>query len=266
MSLIANLRALHSVDSQVRGIRTRFENAERDLKRHQAQLDSLMARRRELEQQARHVQAAVSALELEEGTHRQRIEHLRSELNSSSNPRQYNALRDELKVIEGKRDELAERMLVQMENLEKLKAEMAAGDSPIADRTRLRDISKAGLDEARTELGGRLAELEAQRERAAGLLKQDVREAFDEAAEQNEGEALAEVTVVSLRHREFACGGCNAELPLDAYSRVAAQNDQLVTCLTCGRILYMEQIPERPGAKKSKAAAKDAALDPDGLG
>ncbi|MFM9144947.1 MAG: C4-type zinc ribbon domain-containing protein, partial [Phycisphaerales bacterium] len=42
------------------------------------------------------------------------------------------------------------------------------------------------------------------------------------------------------RHREFACGGCNAELPLDAFSRVSAQRDDLVTCMNCGRILYMD--------------------------
>jgi predicted nucleic acid-binding Zn-ribbon protein len=266
MSLIENLRALHTVDSQVRGIRTRFDNAERDLKRHQQQLDTLAGKRRDLEAQARQLQAAASNLELEDGTFKQRLEQLRAELNSSANPRQYNALRDELKVIEGKRDGLAERILAQMENLEKLKAEMAAGDAPIADRTKLRDMAKAALDEAKSELGGHLAELEAQRERAASHLAQDAREAFDEAAEQNDGEALAEITVVSLRHREFACGGCNAELPLDAYAKVSSPGDRLVTCLTCGRILYMDQVPEKPGAKKTKAQAKEAALDPDGLG
>ena len=266
MSLIAHLRALHTVDSQVRGIKTRFENAERDLRRHQAQLDVLATKRRDLEAQSRQLQASVSNLELEDGTFKQRIEQLRNELNTSANPRQYNALRDELKVIEGKRDGLAERMLIQMENLEKLKAELAAHDGPLADRTKLRDMAKAALDESKSELGGRLAELETQREKAASLLKPDVREAFDEAAEQNEGEALAEITIISTRHREYACGGCNAEITLDAYSKASVQNDQLVTCLNCGRILYLETVPERPGTKKTKAQAKEAALDPDGLG
>jgi predicted nucleic acid-binding Zn-ribbon protein len=266
MSLIAHLRALHTVDSQVRGIKTRFENAERDLRRHQVQLDALATKRRDVEAQSRQLQAAVSNLELEDGSFKQRIEQLRNELNSSANPRQYNALRDELKVIEGKRDGLAERMLAQMENLEKLKAELATQDGPIADRTKLRDMAKAALDESKSELGGRLAELEAQREKAASLLTTDVREAFDEAAEQNEGEALAEITIISARHREYACGGCNGEITLDAYSKASAQNDQLVTCLNCGRILYLETVPERPGTKKTKAQAKEAALDPDGLG
>jgi len=266
MSLIAHLRALHTVDSQVRGIKTRFENAEDALKRNQTQLEVVSGKRRDLEGQSRQVQAMISNLELEDSTFKERLENLRTELNTSSNTKIYNALRDELKVVEGKRDELAERILAQMENLEKLKRELATTDTPSQDRTRLRDMAQTTLAEAKSELGGRLAELEAQRGRAADLLKEDVREAFDEAADRNDGEALAEVTVVSLRHREFACGGCNAELPLDAYSRVAAQADQLVTCLTCGRILYMDQIPDRPGAKKTKAAAKEAALDPDQLG
>ncbi|MFM9144127.1 MAG: hypothetical protein ACKORL_01835, partial [Phycisphaerales bacterium] len=148
MTLISSLRALHLVDSQVRGIRNRFDGAERDLKRHQQQLDTLLARRKDHEAQSRQLRAAVANLELEDKTFKDRMEHLRAELNSSSNPRQYNALRDELKVIEGKRDALAERTLAQMENVEKLKAEMAAGDAPIADRTKLRDLAKAALDEA----------------------------------------------------------------------------------------------------------------------
>ena len=265
MTLISSLRALHLVDSQVRGIRNRFDGAERDLKRHQQQLDTLLGRRKDHEAQSRQLQAAVANLELEDKTFKDRLEHLRAELNSSSNPRQYNALRDELKVIEGKRDALAERILAQMENVEKLKAEMSAGDAPIADRTKLRDLAKAALDEAKSELGERLAELESQRARAASNLKPEVLESFEEAADQNDGEALAEVTVVSVRHREFACGGCNAELPLDAFSRVSAQRDDLVTCMNCGRILYMDVVPERPGAKKTKAEKRDEALEAEGM-
>ena len=250
MSLIAHLRALHTVDSQVRGIKTRFENAERDLRRHQVQLDALATKRRDVEAQSRQLQAAVSNLELEDGSFKQRIEQLRNELNSSANPRQYNALRDELKVIEGKRDGLAERMLAQMENLEKLKAELATQDGPIADRTKLRDMAKAALDESKSELGGRLAELEAQREKAASLLKTDVREAFDEAAEQNEGEALAEITIISARHREYACSACSTEIPFGVYTRLLGEGGAVVQCTSCRRILHLPAETEATAAKK----------------
>jgi predicted nucleic acid-binding Zn-ribbon protein len=149
MSLIAHLRALHTVDSQVRGIKTRFENAEDALRRHELKLDVVSGKRRDLDKQTRQVQAMISNLELEDTTFKERLDHLRAELNTSSNPKIYNALRDELKVVEGKRDELAERIMAQMENLEKLKKELESTDSPSSDQTRLRDMAKATLQEAK---------------------------------------------------------------------------------------------------------------------
>ncbi|MBV5277244.1 hypothetical protein JZU56_05520, partial [bacterium] len=93
----------------------------------------------------------------------------------------------------------------QMENLEKLKKELESTDSPSSDQTRLRDMAKATLQEAKSELGGRLAELEAQRGRAADLLKEDVREAFDDAADKNDGEALAEGRKEDQGRSEGSC-------------------------------------------------------------
>lgn len=253
MTLIESLRALHLVDAQVRGIRTRLENAERDLKRQQTQLDTLTAQRKEQDSQLRQLQATVANLELEDKGLQERIAKLRGDLNSTSNTKQYNALRDELKHLEEQRDALAERVLAQMENVEKVKAQINAGEKPLADRTTLRDMAATALKEAKDAVGDRLAELERERARAAGALPEATLAAFDDAAEQNEGEALAEVTVVDLRHREFACGGCHAELPRDAFSRVAARRDDVVTCISCGRILYMDVLPEETGKKSRKA-------------
>jgi len=139
MSLIEDLRALHLVDAQVRGIRTRLDNAERDLKRQQGQLDTLLAQRREQESQLRQLQATVANLELEDRVFQERIAQLRGELNSTSNTKQYNAIRDSLKQIEEKRDAVAERVLAQMENVERVKAQLATGEEPLANRTKLRD-------------------------------------------------------------------------------------------------------------------------------
>lgn len=257
MSLIESLRALHLVDAQVRGIRTRLDNAAHDLKRQQSQLDVLAAARKEQDSQLRQLQATVANLELEDKSFQVRIEQLRGELNTTSNTKQYNAIRDALKHIEEQRDTLAERSLSQIENVDKVKAQIAAGEQPLADRTKLRNLAADSLKEAEATVGERLAELEGERSKAAKVLPEPVLAAFDEAAEQNNGEALAEVTVVSLRHREFACGGCNAELPRDAFSRVAARRDDVVTCISCGRILYMDTLPEEP-AKKSKKAKEQA--------
>jgi predicted nucleic acid-binding Zn-ribbon protein len=258
MSLIDRLRALHLVDAQVRGIRTRLDGAERDYARQQSQFEALSAQRREQESQLRQLHATVANLELEDKAHLQRIEHLRAELNATSNTKQYNSIRDGLKAEEEKRDALAERILAQMENVERVKALLAAGEEPLANRTKLRDLAATALAEAKAAVGDRLQELEAERSRAAAALTAQALAAFEEAAEQNHGEALAEVTIVDLHHKEFACGGCHAELPRDAFSRVAARRDDVVVCISCGRILYMDTLPEPPakkGARKSREQA-----------
>jgi predicted nucleic acid-binding Zn-ribbon protein len=257
MSLIECLRALHLVDAQVRGIRTRLENAEQDLRRQQSQLDMLTAQRQEQESQLRQLLATTANLDLEDKSFHVRIEQLRGELNTTSNTKQYNAIRDALKHIEEQRDEVAGRSLGQQEHVDKVKAQLAAGEKPLADRTKLRDLAATTLAEAKAAVGDRLSELETERARAAKALTEPALAAFDDAAEHNNGEALAEVTVVSLRHREFACGGCNAELPRDAFSRVSARKDDVVTCISCGRILYMDTLPEEP-AKKGKKAKEQA--------
>ena len=58
---------------RVRGIRTRLENAERDLKRQQTQLDTLTAQRKEQDSQLRQLQATVANLELEDKGLQERI-------------------------------------------------------------------------------------------------------------------------------------------------------------------------------------------------
>lgn len=257
MTLIQSLRALHLVDAQVRGIRTRLENAERDLKRQQTQFDDQQQQRKEQESQLRQLQATVANLELEDKSFLQRIEHLRAELNTTSNTKNYNAVRDALKHIEEQRDELAERTMAQMENVEKVKAQMAALEKPLADRTKLRDLAAAALSEAKSAVGERLAELEAERAKAAAVLTVPVLASFDEAAHLNDGEALAEVIVVSARHNEYACGGCHAELPRDAFSRVKGRRDEVVVCISCGRILFMDAVPE-PEVKKGKKSKEDS--------
>ena len=53
MSVIENLLALHSVDKQVRGLRSGVDNAAARLGAHQKQLETLQAELSDLQQQQR---------------------------------------------------------------------------------------------------------------------------------------------------------------------------------------------------------------------
>jgi predicted nucleic acid-binding Zn-ribbon protein len=65
-----------------------------------------------------------------------------------------------------------------------------------------------------------------------------VRETFHRVAERHEGEALAAVEVVNAKRNEYCCGGCNMSVTLQTVLAMRTL-DQLQTCGSCGRILYL---------------------------
>jgi hypothetical protein len=75
---------------------------------------------------------------------------------------------------------------------------------------------------------------------------------------------MSEITIVDLRHREFACGECNIELPFETYARLSSNSDSVIQCKACARILYLAE-SNRPagekGAKSTRTQEEQERLD-----
>jgi predicted nucleic acid-binding Zn-ribbon protein len=250
MSLLQQLLALHRVDVQVRSLRSRLAQSDRYLGVQQRQLDDVTAQHRDVETQHRQLQAQVGNMEMEARGFQERIEKLREELNKSSNPRQYNAILQEMKVIEGQKDELETQVLAQMERLEHLARRMADMVPVIAERTRLRDEARAERDQRHTDAAERLSELDRERAAAAAQVPAAAMALFEDAAELHDGEAMSQVEVISARHREYACSACSTQIPFAIYARLAGDADQAVQCVSCHRILHLPAEAEATAARK----------------
>lgn len=250
MALIENLKTLHRVDSQVRALRTRVDSAKTYLAAQERQLEVLGKQKTDLETQERQLKASVHALEVEQAAATERVEKLRGELNQSTNDKQYRALLNEMKGLELKKDEIVQHAVEAMQRTDETHARLEAHLATIAERLKVRDLAKTKLDECQADVGERLSELEAERTKAADLLPEIARELFDRVADTTEGEAMAEVTIVSLRHREFACGECNMEIPFEAYAQLKSAADSVVQCKACSRILFLAECDEPAASKK----------------
>ena len=138
-------------------------------------------------------------------------------------------------------------MLVDMEQIESIQKQLEALEPQVAEKTKLRDMAKAQLEERRNDVGQRLSELEAERERAAAVVPADALGVFEEVADHFEGESMAPIE--QLGKREYGCGACNMSIPLET-SLIATRGDSIIRCQSCGRILFMQEELRGSMAKK----------------
>lgn len=241
MGLVDSLLNLYRVDVQVRGLRSRLNSAERYLSAQSKQLNDLTQQDLELQTRRRHLQATIGNQDVEVKTIDERLEKLRNELNSAVTNKQYSALLAELNTIKTGRAAIEDRMLADMEQVEKIQEQLKALDAQIAERTKLRDVAKAQLEERRNDVGHRLSELEAERQTAAAVVPPQALSVFEDLAETYEGETMAPIEEIDRRHREYACGECNMHIPFEQISQLTSRNEELVRCPSCSRILYMQE-------------------------
>ncbi len=241
MTLIADLITLHRADLQVRALRSRVDSARAVLNSREAKQTQAESRRQELQALARQLQATMMNMEVESKAVGERIEALRTELNSSSNTKQYNALLTELKALQAKRDEIDERTLAQMERVEAGKNDCAGADETLTRATATCAESRTELAQRTSDVGERLTELERERRAAASHVSEDLLKTFETIAQEHDGETLAEIATVSAKHREYACTACNMLLPPALVVRAATDEKTIVQCPNCRRIVYFAE-------------------------
>ncbi len=241
MGLTDQLLTLYRVDSQVRGLRTRVENAQRYLNVQIRQLEQLTTEHSEMELKVRHKEAGNGNLETERDSLQARIDKLREELNSCTTSKQYSAVQDEMKLLKEKVEELENEILETMEALESDQLALTELETRQSEREMLKVKAENDLKERTEDVSDRLTELEKEREIAAAVLPEQALQTFDRVADINEGETLAEIREVNRRHREYVCDACNMELPFNAVVLLTNNAEKIVQCVGCERILYIEE-------------------------
>jgi predicted nucleic acid-binding Zn-ribbon protein len=241
MSLMRQLLDLHQVNAQLLGLQGRLDGARRFLDAQQSALDQCSEQERELRSQIRQLEATAGNLEGEGRGLEDRIAKLRVDLNASRNDRQYQAILADMKLLQGKRDEVESLAIAQLERIDSLRTRLAEAAAAMEAQQAVRDRAAEDFAQRRADVSERLEELTAERARTAALLPESVRVLFDRISRDTDGEAMAPVEEVSRRHREYACGACNLEIPKESFSQLAGAGQAIVQCKACCRILYIPQ-------------------------
>ena len=238
MSTIENLLVLYQVDKQVRGLKSRVDNAHIYLTAQQKMLDELNASKDSMALQSKKVQATVANLETESSSIDERVDKLREDLKQSATTKQYNAILEEINTLKNSRGELDDRTLAELEGIDKIKSDMEELDKKIEERTKVCDTAEQELKERTEEVSDQLNKLQTERDSKASLVEASALNIFNQTADDFDGDAMAPIEAIDSRRMEYACGCCNVSLPFNLVNTIVGDRNKVAICEGCLRILY----------------------------
>ena len=252
MTLQDQLYTYFELDQRVRAMRERLDAALRRRDAQARKLAQLKQAADELSTQLKAVQAHASGLEKESNAIQQRIDTQRDKMNKATSNKEYSALLVEVNTLKADKGKIDDAQLESMGRVETLSAEMNELNQRVESQQKLVDGATSEVEEAQAEVGGKLEELSAERDAAGEPLSDDIRKMFDRLADTYDGEAMAEISEQDRRRMEYTCGGCYTLLPVESVNALITKPENITTCGTCQRILFVSQeLRESLAANKS---------------
>ena len=241
MPLIDNLLTLYKVDRQVRSLQSRVESAQLYLKVQTKLMTTIAVELSENELRLKQHKSNIAVAETETGSIDARVERLREDLNKAVNDKEYKALLAEVNTLKDQRKAFEDEMLIEMASVETLDTTLVEITAKIDERKKITKVAEKELHVRQDEIAEQLAELEKERANAASVIPVDILEDFDEIADDYEGESMASIEIIDKKRKEYSCNSCSLHLPLESIVQLMANDDTIVKCGQCDRILFLEQ-------------------------
>jgi uncharacterized protein len=217
---------LQKVTDKLSRIPLERDQAESDFRQYAAEFLALQSRHQEtLDHRKR--------LETELATTQEHHEKYSQDKMRVTNEREYKAVLLEIDTATKRITAIEAEILKQMEELEKLDADLKVC-APDVDKKRSEfNLALETLDVEIEADNRQLAELQKRREELAARIPRALFDSYDRMTRLRRGQALAEV-------RSGICTACRMKVRPKVMSDVR-KGDQLITCESCGRILYIRQ-------------------------
>jgi predicted nucleic acid-binding Zn-ribbon protein len=232
LKAVEQARALQALDSQIEGERERISTIEATL-HDRSEYEGARRKHQETAQALRQVEAEQRDLDLQLGTARTHLSETEGRLYSGriNNPR-------ELRDLESRGADLRrqigvgeERMLAVMERLEADTSAATESESRLRQIVAARRTQEADLLAERKSLTGAIRQHQTERDRIRSETDAATLRLYDRLRSTRGGVAVAEV-------KQRICQGCRVSLTAALEQRLR-HGDVMVTCQSCGRILYL---------------------------
>ena len=226
------LRRLHRIHRQLTDLRSRLDRGPKQIKASDANAERLQQAfdgAKEVHTKAR-VSADEKQLQLQE--REARIEKLRTNLNTASSNKEYQAIKEQIAADEQANSVLSDEILEALERIDELEADVKAADEAqnkaVAELQKVRDR----VNEEQPKLEQELTRVNDELKEAETVLPSDFKSNYDRISAARGEDALAPVDGES-------CGGCYQTLSPQTINELLMSKP--VFCKSCGCLLYLPE-------------------------
>ncbi|MDQ6913980.1 MAG: C4-type zinc ribbon domain-containing protein [Verrucomicrobiota bacterium] len=227
---LEQLLILQDREQKIRHIRAEVKSLPLQRAQLENQIAASAAGLEALKQKTMHTEVDRKKLELDVGTRTESINRLKTQQYETRKNDEFRAIGNEIERYEKEIQQIEDQELELMDQLDKLKAEVAAEEKKSASANESFARQKADLDTKDKALEVRLQELTKEREEIAGKIDEDLLSRFERLIA-SKGDAA----IVALEHE--VCTGCHMKITAQTIHRVKS-GKEIVSCEQCGRILY----------------------------
>jgi uncharacterized protein len=226
------LRTLHRIHIQLADLKERRDHGPKRIRAAEA---NVAHREQELAQAQADVKkfrmnTDQKQLQLKGGE--DKVKDLRRKLNTATNNREYQVLKDQIAADEMTNSVLADEILEALDKVDEYQKKTAEmGTNLEASRKKAAEVHNE-VQKQQPGIQGDIQRLEAELKQTEAALPQDVNDAYQRVVRQRGEDALASV------ENEF-CGGCHQHVPLNICAEILLGHPKF--CKTCGRLLYMPE-------------------------
>jgi predicted nucleic acid-binding Zn-ribbon protein len=240
---------VQSVDLRLNDVRARLATFPKKI----AELDARIAAARGEVDRSKAAQLATlkdrRKYELDVEQWKEKVRKYKDQTSQIKTNEAYKALQHEVQMAEAEIAKAEDRLLEQMVASEEYDRRIKASERALKEAEEIVRGERAKVEAEKAAAEKEFAELNAERERLAAEIPEDMRDHYDRIAKKHNGVSLAEV-------RDEKCTACGMRVRPHVFQEMRrANSEQMFHCETCTRILYYVEPAAAPAATSATQAS-----------
>jgi predicted nucleic acid-binding Zn-ribbon protein len=228
----STLRELHRIHRQLNDLRGRLDRGPKRVRMGEATVQRLTQEMEQAKETLTRARVTSHDKQVQLKDREDKIENLKSKLNSCGSNREYQALREQIAADQQANNVLSDEILETLEQIDELQETLAGAEKKLAKANADLEESRARVEAEQQQLGTELERVAGELQHAEATLPSDFKTDYRRMTKARGEEALAQVDAE-------CCGGCYQTLSPQTMNELYIGRP--VSCKSCGCLLYLPE-------------------------